>query len=99
MAVGNRRADAIEEIRRRSPDAQRIAFVIMDPMNPPSSQLPLDRFASLPIMVVGDVIQNRAVQDVPLDVLQRKLRAQRQVVDFVPNMPERCDKLNGPPEF
>jgi hypothetical protein len=50
-------------------------------------------------MVVGDVIQNRAVQDVPLDVLQRKLRAQRQVVDFVPNMPERCDKLDGPPEF
>lgn len=36
---------------------------------------------------------------VPLAALQEKLRAQKQVVDFVEGLPEKCEKLNGPPEF
>ena len=39
------------------------------------------------------------VQKVPIDALQDKLRAQKQVVDFIPGMPEKCEHLNGPPEF
>ncbi len=39
------------------------------------------------------------VQDVPLAALQDKLRSQDQVVDFMPNQPEKCEHLNGPPEF
>lgn len=39
------------------------------------------------------------VQDVPIEPLQRRLREQQQVVDFIPGQPEKCDKLNGPPEF
>ncbi|MBB5034000.1 FAD-dependent oxidoreductase [Prosthecobacter vanneervenii] len=39
------------------------------------------------------------VQKVPLAPLQDKLRSQKQVVDFVPGMPEKCEHLNGPPEF
>jgi hypothetical protein len=34
-----------------------------------------------------------------LDQLQDKLRAQKQVVDFIPGLPEKCEHLNGPPEF
>ncbi len=39
------------------------------------------------------------VQKVPIGPLQEKLRQQKQVVDFVPGAPEKCEKLNGPPEF
>ncbi|WP_397379295.1 FAD-dependent oxidoreductase [Prosthecobacter sp.] len=39
------------------------------------------------------------VQNVPLAPLQDKLRAQKQVVDFIPGLPEKCEHLNGPPEF
>lgn len=39
------------------------------------------------------------VQKVNVSALQDKLRAQKQVVDFVPGQPERCERLNGPPEF
>jgi hypothetical protein len=39
------------------------------------------------------------VQHVPVAALQEKLRAQKQVVDFIPGMPEKCEHLNGPPEF
>lgn len=39
------------------------------------------------------------VQKVPLAALQDKLRAQKQVVDFIPGQPEKCEHLNGPPEF
>lgn len=39
------------------------------------------------------------VQQAPVPALQEKLRAQHQVVDFIPGMPEKCEHLNGPPEF
>lgn len=39
------------------------------------------------------------VQKVPVAALQDKLRAQKQVVDFIPDQPEKCEHLNGPPEF
>ena len=39
------------------------------------------------------------VQSVDLPALQAKLRAQHQVVDFLPGQPEKCEHLNGPPEF
>jgi hypothetical protein len=39
------------------------------------------------------------VQTVVVPALQRTLRAQNQVIDFVPGQPEKCDRLNGPPEF
>jgi hypothetical protein len=39
------------------------------------------------------------VQKVNVAVLQDKLRAQHQVVDFIPGQPEKCEHLNGPPEF
>lgn len=39
------------------------------------------------------------VQQVSLQALQGKLRAQGQVVDFIPGQPEKCEHLNGPPEF
>jgi len=39
------------------------------------------------------------VQQVNVAALQDKLRAQRQVVDFIPGQPEKCEHLNGPPEF
>jgi len=39
------------------------------------------------------------VQKVPVAALQQKLRAQKQVVDFIPGQPEKCTALNGPPEF
>lgn len=39
------------------------------------------------------------VQEVPLPALQEKLRAQHQVIDFIPGLPEKCERLNGPPEF
>ncbi|WAC21182.1 FAD-dependent oxidoreductase [Luteolibacter sp. SL250] len=40
-----------------------------------------------------------AVRNVPIKALQEKLRAQKQVVDFIEGQPEKCEKLNGPPEF
>ncbi|OYW31762.1 MAG: xanthan lyase [Chthoniobacter sp. 12-60-6] len=40
-----------------------------------------------------------AVQKVPLAPLQEKLRTQKQVVDFIPGLPEKCEHLNGPQEF
>ena len=39
------------------------------------------------------------VQKVNVPALQEKLRAQKQVVDFIPGQPEKCERLNGPPEF
>jgi hypothetical protein len=39
------------------------------------------------------------VRNVPIQPLQEKLRAAKQVVDFIPGQPEKCGKLNGPPEF
>ena len=39
------------------------------------------------------------VQEVDVASLQNQLRKQKQVVDFIPDMPEKCEKLNGPPEF
>ena len=39
------------------------------------------------------------VQKVNVAALQEKLRAQKQVVDFIPGQPEKCEHLNGPPEF
>ena len=41
----------------------------------------------------------RAVQAVALPELQARLRAQKQVIDFIPGEPEKCEHLNGPPEF
>lgn len=40
-----------------------------------------------------------SVQRVSIPALQLKLRAQKQVVDFIPGLPEKCEHLNGPPEF
>lgn len=39
------------------------------------------------------------VQSVSVPALQQKLRAQSQVIDFIPGQPEKCEHLNGPPEF
>ena len=39
------------------------------------------------------------VQKVNVAALQDKLRAQNQVIDFLPGQPEKCEHLNGPPEF
>jgi hypothetical protein len=39
------------------------------------------------------------VQKVNVAALQDKLRAQKQFVDFIPGQPEKCEHLNGPPEF
>ena len=39
------------------------------------------------------------VQAVNVSALQDKLRAQKQVVDFIPGQPEKCEHLNGPAEF
>ncbi|WP_395731238.1 FAD-dependent oxidoreductase [Prosthecobacter sp.] len=45
------------------------------------------------------VKNDTTVQNVSLAPLQDKLRAQKQVVDFIPGLPEKCEHLNGPPEF
>lgn len=42
---------------------------------------------------------NGCVQEVDVPALQEKLRAQKQVVDFVAGALEKCPDLNGPPEF
>jgi hypothetical protein len=47
-------------------------------------------------MAVKDEI---TVQKVNVAALQEKLRAQNQVIDFLPGQPEKCEHLNGPPEF
>ena len=39
------------------------------------------------------------VQQLNVSALQDKLRAQKQVVDFLPGQPEKCERLNGPAEF
>jgi hypothetical protein len=39
------------------------------------------------------------VQKVALPELQKKLEMQGQVVQFIPGKPEKCEHLNGPPEF
>ncbi len=39
------------------------------------------------------------VQKVSVPALQAKLRTGQQVIDFIPGQPERCERLNGPPEF
>jgi hypothetical protein len=43
--------------------------------------------------------QGSDVQKVNVPSLQKKLRAQNQVIDFIPGKPEKCERLNGPPEF
>lgn len=40
-----------------------------------------------------------AVHAVNVPALQATLRSQKQVVDFIPGLPEKCEHLNGPPEF
>lgn len=42
---------------------------------------------------------NLTFHNLPVGKLQDRLREQKQVVDFIPGEPEKCDKLNGPPEF
>ena len=39
------------------------------------------------------------VQQLNVSALQDKLRAQKQVVEFLPGQPEKCERLNGPAEF
>jgi len=39
------------------------------------------------------------VQKLNVCALQDKIRAQKQVVDFLPEPPEMCEHLNGPAEF
>ena len=39
------------------------------------------------------------VQEVSIPKLQAKLEEQGQVVQFIPGKPEKCEHLNGPPEF
>jgi hypothetical protein len=39
------------------------------------------------------------VQQVDVADLQRRLRDQNQVIDFISGQSEKCDRLNGPPEF
>jgi FAD dependent oxidoreductase len=39
------------------------------------------------------------VQKVDVATLQDQLCKQKQVIDFIPDMPEKCEQLNGPPEF
>lgn len=39
------------------------------------------------------------VQEVEIADLQKKLREKKQVIDFIPDMPTKCEHLNGPPEF
>jgi len=43
--------------------------------------------------------QGVAVQKVDVVKLQERLREQGQVIDFVKGQPEKCERLNGPPEF
>jgi hypothetical protein len=44
-------------------------------------------------------VASTPVQEVPIGKLKEKLADQGQVLDFVPGMPEKCEQLNGPPEF
>lgn len=39
------------------------------------------------------------IQKLSVPALQEKLRVQNQVIDFIPGQPEKCEHLNGPPEF
>ncbi|MES2505498.1 MAG: FAD-dependent oxidoreductase [Verrucomicrobiota bacterium] len=45
------------------------------------------------------VKEGSEIQAVNVTALQEKLRTQKQVVDFIPGLPEKCEHLNGPPEF
>lgn len=45
------------------------------------------------------VKNEQLVHSVNITKLQDKLRSQKQVVDFLEGKPEKCEKLNGPPEF
>ncbi len=47
-------------------------------------------------MAVKDKV---AVQKISIAALQHKLTAQKQVVEFIHGQPEKCQVLNGPPEF
>ncbi|MGC4006775.1 MAG: FAD-dependent oxidoreductase [Pirellulales bacterium] len=40
-----------------------------------------------------------AVQAIEIAVLQDRLKTLGQVIDFIPGKPEKCEHLNGPPEF
>jgi hypothetical protein len=43
--------------------------------------------------------ENSSVQKISVADLQKRLRMQHQVIDFIPGQPEKCEHLNGPPEF
>jgi len=43
--------------------------------------------------------ENSSVQKISVVDLQKRLRTQNQVIDFIPGQPEKCEHLNGPPEF
>jgi hypothetical protein len=43
--------------------------------------------------------ENSSVQKISVVDLQKRLRMQNQVIDFIPGQPEKCEHLNGPPEF
>jgi hypothetical protein len=45
------------------------------------------------------VREGKAVQQIDVSALQEKLRAQKQVVDFIPGQPERFEGSSGNPEF
>lgn len=45
------------------------------------------------------VKDGKPVSQINLPALQETLRKQGQVVDFIPGQPEKCEELNGPPEF
>lgn len=40
-----------------------------------------------------------SVQRIDVEALQARLKEQGQTIDFIPGQPERCERLNGPPEF
>lgn len=39
------------------------------------------------------------VQKIHIPAHHHKLRAQKQVIDFILGKPEKCEHLNAPPEF
>ncbi|WP_165063802.1 FAD-dependent oxidoreductase [Paludisphaera rhizosphaerae] len=51
--------------------------------------------------VAAAIAARNATPTQKLDVerFQARLRSQGQVLDFIPGRPEKCEKLNGPPEF
>jgi hypothetical protein len=51
-------------------------------------------------LAAATAAKNRiSVQEVNVPQLQAKLRDQKQVIEFAAGQPEKCEHLNGPPEF